>query len=381
MHELTEANSDMQNLIDATSIATVFLDRELRITRYTPTAVKLFNLIPGDVGRPLTDMATRLDYTQLGEDARSVLDDLVPVEREIGQGGGHWYLARIMPYRTAEDRIAGVVFTFVDISQRRRAEETRLWLSAVVTSTPDAVIAFRLDQTILTWNNGAERMLGYTEQEAIGQSMHLLGPAHEEEQERIAADVTRGRTIVGLETVRRRKDGRDVHVSLTAAPIRLDNGHGPSSGNGAATAVSMIMRDVSAARAAAEALRQSKERLRMLVENIVEYAIFSTDLQRRITIWNSGAQRLLGYPEAEALGQSADMIFTPEDRAAGAPEAEAQTALREGRSADERMHLRKDGSRFPGRGVMMLMRNTQGEAVGFVKILRDGAEQLPPAPS
>ena len=71
------------------------------------------------------------------------------------------------------------------------------------------------------------------------------------------------------------------------------------------------------------------------------------------------------------------MIYTPEDRAAGAPEAEARTALREGRSSDERVHLRKDGSRFPGTGVLMLMRNAQGEAVGFVKILRDSAEPLP----
>jgi two-component system CheB/CheR fusion protein len=377
IHELTRANSDMQNLIDATAIATVFVDRELRITRYTPAAVKLFNLIPSDVGRPLTDMATRLVYPQLGDDARSVLDTLVPIEREIGQDDASWYLARTMPYRTAEDRIAGVVFTFVDISERRRAEQARLWLSSVVTSTPDAVIAFGLDQSILSWNNGAERMLGYTAGEAIGQSMHVLGPGREEEQERLASDLARGRTVVALETVRRRKDGRDLHVSLTAAPIRSGNGNAERGGDGAVVAGSVIMRDVSAARADAEALRQGEERLRMVVENIVEYAIFSTDLQRRITIWNSGAQRFLGWSEAEALGQSADIIFTPEDRAAGAPEAEARTAMREGRASDVRDHMRKDGSRFPGTGVMMLMRNERGEAVGFVKILRDQAEPTP----
>jgi two-component system CheB/CheR fusion protein len=372
IQQLTQSNSDMQNLIDATAIATVFLDRELRITRYTPAAVKLFNLIPTDIGRPITDMATRLAYAQLGEDARSVLERLVPVEREVNQDDGSCFLARAVAYRTAEDRIAGVVFTFVDISERKRAEETRLWLSAVVSSTPDAVIAFGLDQTILSWNSGAERMLGYSAQEAVGQSMHMLGPSGEEELERITSDVARGRTIVSLETLRRRKDGRDLHVGLTAAPIR--------DADGTVTAVSLIMRDISSARAAAEALRQSEERLRMMVENIVEYAIFSTDLQRRVTIWNSGAQRLLGYPEAEALGQSADVVFTPEDRASGAPESEARTALREGRASDERIHLRKDGSRFPGSGVMMPMRNAQGEAVGFVKILRDLAEQVPAPP-
>ncbi|MBA2676091.1 chemotaxis protein CheB [Ramlibacter sp.] len=369
IEQLSLSNSDMQNLMDATAIATVFLDRELCITRYTPAAIKLFNLIPTDVGRPLTDMATHLDYPQLGGDARGVLERLVPVEREVGQSDGSCYLARLMPYRTVDDRIAGVVFTFIDISERRRAEGTRLWLSAVVTSTPDAIVSFALDQTILSWNSGAERMFGFSAQEAVGKSMLMLAPAHEEEQERLASDVNRGRTIENLETVRRCKDGRDIHVGITAAPIR--------DGSGAVVAVSMILRDISVARANAEALRQSEERLRMLLENVVEYAVFSMDLQRRITLWNSGAERFLGWSEREALGQAADMIFTPEDRAAGAPAEEARTALREGRSSDERPHLRKDGSRIRGVGILMLMRNAAGEPVGFVKILRDADAPLP----
>jgi two-component system, chemotaxis family, CheB/CheR fusion protein len=372
IQQLTASHSDMQNLIDATAIATVFVDRELHIMRYTPTAVRLFNLIPTDVGRPLTDMATRLQYPQLGSDAKSVLERLVPVEREVGQEDGSWFLARLMPYRTLEDHIAGIVFTFIDISERRRSEESRRWLAAAVTSTPDAVIAFGLDHAILSWNGGAERMLGYSAQEALGQSMHMLAPGREEEQERIVSDAALGRSTEVPETVRRRKDGRDLHVSVTAAPIRDDKG--------AVEAVSVIMRNIGSARASAEALRLSEERLRMLMENIVEYAIFSTDLQRRITIWNAGAQRFLGYTEAEALGQSADMIFTPEDRAAGAPDAEERTAVREGRASDERMHLRKDGSRFPATGVLMLMRNAQGEAVGFVKILRELGEHAPAPP-
>jgi two-component system CheB/CheR fusion protein len=369
VEQLSMANSDMQNLMDATSIATVFLDRELRIMRYTPAAVKLFNLIPTDIGRPLSDMATRLDYPRLGEDARSVLEGLVPVEREIGQSGGSWFLARLMPYRTVDDRIAGVVFTFIDISERKRAEETRLWLSAVVTSTPDAIVSFGLDQSILSWNSGAERMFGFSEREAVGKSMLMLAPGREEEQERLASDVNRGRTIENLETVRRCKDGRDLHVGITAAPIR--------DAAGGVMAVSLIMRDINVQRTTAEALRASEERLRMVVENIVEYAVFSMDLQRRITLWNAGAQRFLGFTEQEAVGQSGDVIFTPEDRERGAPQEEARTALHEGRAADERMHQRKDGSRFRGSGVMMLMRNAAGEAVGYVKILRD---QGVPAP-
>ena len=119
--ELGHANSDMLNLMGATAIATVFLDRELCITRYTPTAVQLFNLIATDIGRPLADLSGRLDYPQLSEDARRVLDHLAPVEREVGLADGSWFLARLLPYRTVEDKIAGVVVSFIDITEQKRA--------------------------------------------------------------------------------------------------------------------------------------------------------------------------------------------------------------------------------------------------------------------
>ena len=111
-----------------------------------------------------------------------------------------------------------------------------------------------------------------------------------------------------------------------------------------------------------------------MVENAREYAIFSTDLERRVTSWNSGAQRLIGYEEDDVIGQSADVIFTPEDRAAGVPEQEARAALADGRAADERWHLRKDGSRFWGSGVMMAMHDANKNTVGLIKIFRDHTE-------
>ena len=95
------------------------------------------------------------------------------------------------------------------------------------------------------------------------------------------------------------------------------------------------------------------------------------DLDRRITSWNSGAQRLLGYSEHEIIGQLGDVIFTPEDRAAGAAEHEAEVAFAEGRSADERWHVRKDGSRFWGSGAMMAMHDANNQTIGLLKIFRD----------
>lgn len=130
-------------------------------------------------------------------------------------------------------------------------------------------------------------------------------------------------------------------------------------------------------RAAAEdALLSSRERLRLIVENARDYAILTADLDRRITSWNSGAERLTGYAAGEVIGQAADIIFTPEGRAAGAPEREAATAIAEGRASDERWHVRKDGSRFWGSGSMLAMRNEAGEAVGLLKIFRDQTAEL-----
>ncbi|RYD36494.1 MAG: PAS domain S-box protein [Verrucomicrobiaceae bacterium] len=241
VEELSRSNSDLQNLMAATDIATVFLDRELRIQRWTPQAMTLFNFIPADMGRPLSDLSHRLDYPGIDSDARRVLERLIPVEQEV-RAGDRWYLGKLQPYRTVDDRIAGVALTFVDISASKRAEE---------------------------------------------------------------------------------------------------------------------------------ALRVSEERLRLIFENARDYAIFSMDPDRRVTSWNTGAARLLGYMEAEIMGHSADVIFTPEDRAAGAPQKEDETALREGRASNERWHVRRDGTRFWGSGVMMAMHDGTGKTVGLLKILRD----------
>jgi len=361
--ELAHANSDMHNLMDATAIATVFLDRELRITRFTPTAVALFNFISSDLGRPLTDLKTQLQYPELVPDAVRVLDKLVPIEREVGQADGSWYLARLLPYRTAEDRIAGVVLSFIDITERKQADEMRLWLSAVVTASSDAIISFSLDGTMLSWNNGAERIFGHRAVEAIGRPLSILTPLGEHEGDLLTTKIAAGEGVDNHETVCRRKDGTELQVSVTVSPIHDESGR--------VIAGTAMVRDIGAAKRAEEALRSSEERMRLVIENAREYAIFSTDLERRITIWNTGAQRLLGWSEDEVLGKSADFIFVPEDRSQGAPDREVATALAEGRAADDRMHQRKDGSRFWASGAMMLMRNAGGEAVGFVKILRD----------
>jgi PAS domain S-box-containing protein len=115
----------------------------------------------------------------------------------------------------------------------------------------------------------------------------------------------------------------------------------------------------------------AEQYLQLLIESVTDYAIFSTDLQRHVNTWNIGAERIFGFSASEIIGQPGDVIFTPEDRAAGAPLQEAATALRHGRAADERWHLKKNGERFWASGMMMPLTAKNGNSVGFVKITRD----------
>ena len=121
--ELSQLTSDLQNLLASTDIATLFLDRDLRIKRFIPRISAVFNVLASDRGRPLAHITHKLHYDTLFTDATSVLQTLVPVEREIGSENGRWYVIRMLPYRTADEHIDGVVVTLVDITQHyRRAQ-------------------------------------------------------------------------------------------------------------------------------------------------------------------------------------------------------------------------------------------------------------------
>jgi two-component system CheB/CheR fusion protein len=120
--ELSHVNSDMKNLLDSTDIATLFLDNTLHVRRFTTQTSKITQLIPADVGRPITDIASALLYPQLADDTREVLRTLVKVDRQISLPSGDWFGTRILPYRTLENMIDGVVITFIDITEIKKLE-------------------------------------------------------------------------------------------------------------------------------------------------------------------------------------------------------------------------------------------------------------------
>jgi two-component system CheB/CheR fusion protein len=119
---VSRAHNDLQNLMSSTDAATLFLGTNLRINRFTPRLADLFSVIAGDEGRPIADFTHRLEYGELAADAKRVLADLAPVERTIRTQEGRWFLMRMRPYRTLDDKIEGVVVTFVDVTDRQEAE-------------------------------------------------------------------------------------------------------------------------------------------------------------------------------------------------------------------------------------------------------------------
>jgi two-component system CheB/CheR fusion protein len=112
----------MKNLLNSTDIATLFLDDALLVRRFTTQTASIIKLIPGDVGRPITDIVTALDYPELAADTQAVLRTLVAVEKHVSARDGRWFTVRIMPYRTQENRIDGVVITFADITVAKNLE-------------------------------------------------------------------------------------------------------------------------------------------------------------------------------------------------------------------------------------------------------------------
>ncbi|MEO5916528.1 MAG: chemotaxis protein CheB [Luteolibacter sp.] len=259
VEELGRANSDLQNLMASTKIATVFLNRKLQINRYTPSSTGLFNFIPSDVGRPLSDLTHRLEYPEITADAELVLEHLSPVEREVRDTDGNWFLARILPYRTTEDQIAGVVITCVDITERKQAEKEREWLSAAVESSNDAIISFNMEGDIVSWNRGSKRIFGYTADEIKGHPQALLAPPEKQEESRqMLEQLRRGHSIDQFDTVRVCKGGQLIDVSLSVSLMNDESGQ--------TVGATAIAQDITSRKLAVEQLRQARDELEVRVK-------------------------------------------------------------------------------------------------------------------
>ena len=664
IEELSQSNSDFQNLINSTRIGTIFLDRSLRVKMFTPTAREIFNLIPSDTGRPLSDITHNLVEQSLAADIETVLGDLQPVEREVVTDGGRFYLMQVMPYRTSEDRISGTIITFVNITTRKQTElalyesaqnlerQSRIF-DTTLSTIPDFAYMFDKNGRFVYSNQPLLDLLNVTADEITGKNFHDLNYPEElaarlqnqiqkvfdtqetvtdetpfvapsgaqnyyeyifnplktadgtvemvvgstrdvTERKRaennlafladfnqslitlpdekrvvelfgkkmndltnaavcaffeisepgdsaeIAAEwhqtdafsltgkfkiselvspefqtlMTAGQTIVvrdinhdslisdkarlasfgigsfvnvpviqngewkfvlgvyhsapydwradeialldetavrictKLEQIRavktlRESDerlrqliknlpggaafvldremrylvadgealaavgftpdhfiGKTIYEALSPELVPeyetvyrkaisgepfacehdahgrtfLTRGTPLTAADGGIYGVLAVSYDLSERRQAEEKLRESEDRLSLIIKSIGDYAIITTDSDGIINSWNPGAEIIFGYTENEVLGKSLDIIFTEKQISEGVPERERLTAFEKGRAEDDRPHVRKDGSQFFASGGMQSLKG--GKVEGFVKIVRDTTEKL-----
>lgn len=304
-------------------------------------------------------------------EASEVMKTLIPAEREVHNAKGEAYLMRLSPYRTEEDRISGVVVTFINVTRRLKAEEdlrrSELRFRTVTNAIPQLIWTNEPGGIANYFNERWFEYSGLTLEESYGPGWQAM--VHPEDAalsiERWHHALQAGE-IFEAEYRLRRNDGVYRWFIGRNVPLHDDNGR-ILGWFGSAT-------DIEELKQAEAAIRKTEARLRLIMESVKDYAIFTTDRDRLIDSWNKGAEAIFGYTEEEMIGRSADIIFTPEDRAKREPDKEVETALREGSAADERWHMRKDGSRFYASGVMTLLHN--GSVHGFVKIARDLTQKM-----
>ena len=212
--ELTKSNNDINNLLESTEIACLFLDLNLCVRRFTPAVTRIINLRQTDVGRPIGDITTLMEAINVHAHAREVLERLDRKRLEVRDKSGRWYEMRIMPYRTIDNVIDGVTLAFIDITDVRQLHMLRR-VTAVFECASDAVTVQDFDGNILAWNRTAETLYGWTEQEAI--HMHVTEITAEQNRHDYAAvarRLQRGETVAPFEIRRIHKSGEPITVRL-----------------------------------------------------------------------------------------------------------------------------------------------------------------------
>jgi two-component system, chemotaxis family, CheB/CheR fusion protein len=219
IEQLTELTDDMDNLLESTDIGVLFLDHDLSVRKFTPPIARIFHLMPQDIGRRFDTFAHDIDYPTLLSDVQEVLGARRVVEREVQTASGEMLLVRILPYRSRGD-VGGVVLTVVDIASLKRAEAEARRLSAIVKSAREAIIATDMSGRIVAWNQGAEELFGYREQDAIGMDARLLMPEDRREEEaELLVRACHGEDVPNYETQRVGRGGRRIDVELSLTPV------------------------------------------------------------------------------------------------------------------------------------------------------------------
>lgn len=286
-----------------------------------------------------------------------------------------WVATYKTPYRNQSAEITGMVGITIDITERKQIEEalrereTRYRL--VARATNDAIWDWDLVTNTVEWNEGVETLFGYWATDVSSGSNWWYEHIHPDDRARIVSGI---HEVIDSGGQIWTDEYRFLRADKSYALV-IDRGFVAHDEQGKPVRMIGSMMDITERKKAEAELCFSEARFRMLLDNVQDYAILLLDINARVVRWGVGAVNILGYQEAEIMGQPGSIIFTPEDLERGADKEELNQAVAEGKAEDERWHVRKDGSRFWASGIMTALRDESGYLQGFAKIMRDFTER------
>jgi PAS domain S-box-containing protein len=369
---LAESERRSRAWLESLPVAIYATDSSGRVTFYNDAAIELWGRRP-EIGRAMWCGSWQLYWA----DGKPMPHDQCPMAVALKEQrpikGANAMLERPdgtrvrfrafpVPLWDAAGNLLGALNTLIDITEFGEAEEFRQRLAAIVEFSQDAIVGKDLDGIITSWNSGAERLFGYTAEEVIGKPVTILIPCdHLDEEPEILSRIRRGDRVEHYETVRRRKDGSLVDVSLAVFPIRDTEGR--------VIGASKIAREITQRRQAEEI----RHRLVSIVESSQD-AIIGKDLDGIITSWNHGAEMLFGYTAEEAIGKPVTILI-PADRID--EELGILRRIRRGERIEhyETVRRRKDGRLVDISLAVSPIQDAAGRVVGAAKIARDITER------
>ena len=355
LEALQESNLRISNILGSITDLFYYLDREFRFRDVNRQTEIRFGKTRSDlIGKVIWEVYPAAVESPLYPNFIKAMKDGEPTHFEYASTivANTWFEAHIYP----DDN--GLSVYLKDISERRNAEMVNQRFAAIVESSDDAIISKDLNGIIKSWNKGAERIFGYTQDEVIGKSVTILIPEDRSDEEpEILSQISSGKRVEHYETVRLRKDGTLINISITISPILNESGE--------IIGASKIARDISD-----REMRDKQIRFQASLLDAVEEAVIATDLEGTILYWNLFAEELYGWTPAETLG--ANVVDIIPSTATRRDAAEILTQLREGVSwSGEFVAQKKDGTVFPTLVTDSPIYNKLGELIGIVGVSID----------
>ncbi|MGB5279057.1 MAG: PAS domain S-box protein [Gammaproteobacteria bacterium] len=312
VRELDHLNDDLANLLSSTDIATIFVDSEFRIKRFTASTKRLFNLNDTDIGRPISDISGVSTDAALLPDAKIVLDKLIPIEKEFNTGDNCWYSRRVLPYRTEDNRIDGVVFTFIDITERKRLEletqRARLFAEAVVATIREPLLVLDRDLQVVKANKSFCDFFETDRSKTEGVAVYDLGDGQWDilPLRRLLEDIIPSNESfddyeleLDFAVIGRRR------LVLNARKVIADPDKPPL--------ILLAIEDVTRREAAEDVMRRKRDRAQQYLD-VAGVVIVALAADETVSLINQRGCEVLGYEENEIVGKNWFDNFLPPDQ-------------------------------------------------------------------